>query len=178
MTRRSCLTRPVCPTARSYPTARTCPTPRTWHPHHTPARPQAPSRRRSPLRCLTCRSGRHKRRQKSRLLLLMPPPFLRAMTAPCSSRARDRRQPSRSRATARSSRNHSRSVSQQSRASSRIRTARQHQFRTTAPAHGSGPGFQAGVRCAGRERLQRRCRQDHPYQAMRDRTDGRWPYSA
>ena len=111
MTRRSCLTRPACPTARSYPTARTCPTPRTWHPHHTPARPQAPSRRRSPLRCLTCRSGRHKRRQKSRLLLLMPPPFLRAMTAPCSSRARDRRQPSRSGSPRNHSHNPSRSVS-------------------------------------------------------------------
>ena len=175
MTRRSCLTRPVCPTARSYPTARTCPTPRTWHPHHTPARPQAPSRRRSPLRCLTCRSGRHKRRQKSRLLLLMPPPFLRAMTAPCSSRARDRRQPSRSRPPRNPSRNHSRSVS---RASSRIGTARQHQFRTTAPAHGSGPGFPAVLQCAGRKCLQGGYRQDHPYQAMRHRTDGRWPYSA
>ena len=56
-------------------------------------------------------SGRHKRRQKSRLLLLMPPPFLRAMTAPCSSRARDRRQPSRSRSPRNHSHNPSRSVS-------------------------------------------------------------------
>ena len=64
------------------------------------------------------------------------------------------------------------------RASSRIGTARQHQFRTTAPAHGSGPGFPAVLQCAGRKCLQGGYRQDHPYQAMRHRTDGRWPYSA
>lgn len=173
MTRRSCLTRPVCPTAR------TCPTPRTWHPHHTPARPQAPSRRRSPLRCLTCRSGRHKRRQKSRLLLLMPPPFLRAMTAPCSSRAQgiDASHPAAGHRAIPAAITAAASV-EQSRASSRIGTARQHQFRTTAPAHGSGPGFPAVLQCAGRKCLQGGYRQDHPYQAMRHRTDGRWPYSA
>ena len=172
MTRRSCLTRPVCPTARSYPT------PRTWHPHHTPARPQAPSRRRSPLRCLTCRSGRHKRRQKSRLLPLTPPPSLRAMTAPCSSRARiDASHPAAGHRAITATIPAAASV-EQSRASSRIGTARQHQFRTTAPAHGSGPGFPAVLQCAGRECLQGGYRQDHPYQAMRHCTDGRRPYSA
>ena len=160
------------------PTARTCPTPRTWHPHHTPARPQAPSRRRSPLRCLTCRSGRHKRRQKSRLLLLMPPPFLRAMTAPCSSRARDRRQPSRSRSPRNHSHNPSRSVSRASRASSRIGTARQPSIPDYCPSPRLRSGIPAVLQCAGRKCLQGGYRQDHPYQAMRHRTDGRWPYSA
>ena len=45
---------------------------------------------------------------------------------------------------------------------SRIGTARQHQFRTTAPAHGSGPGFPAVLQCAGRKCLQGGYRQDHP----------------
>lgn len=44
--------------------------------------------------------------------------------------------------------------------------------------HGSGPGFPAVLQCAGRKCLQGGYRQDHPYQAMRHRTDGRWPYSA